>query len=211
MTPIRTWLVEADASYRQSLEIVRELEKSIAVKQIFSSCVELFDGLESGPLPDVVLMDLESSGKSSLEAIRKLVRIVPDVAVVVLTALEDKVKALAALKAGAAGCLLKESEPLEIGKGVQQVFSGGSVLSPMIAKAVVEELHQSLPAEEFDLSQREIEVLEQLVDGLAVKEISAALHVSVSTIGFHLTNIYKKLDVQSQTGAVAKAVRAGIV
>lgn len=188
-----------------------ELEESITVDRVFPTFIEFFEGLESEPPPDVVLMDLELGGMSGLEAIRKLVRISQDVAVVVLTAFKDKAKILSALKAGAAGCLLKESDGPEISKGAQQVFLGGSALSPAVARMVVEELRNPAPAEEFDLSQREIEVLEKLVDGLAVKEIAAVLNVSVGTIGFHLTNIYKKLDVQSQTGAVVKAVRAGIL
>lgn len=212
MTPIRTWLVEADADYRLSLKMALDLEERIAVEQVFPTGSEFFEGLQSESAPDVVLMDLDLPGMSSLEAIRKLARVSQDLGVIGLTALEDNDKVLlAALVAGAAGCLSKDSGGPAISTAVQDVFWGGAALSPAIARMVVEQFRKPSPAGEFDLSQREIDVLQKLVDGLSVKEISAALNVSVGTIGFHLTNIYKKLGVQSQTGAVVKAVRAGII
>ena len=211
MTLIHTWLVEADASYRRNLKTALELEERIAVERVFPSCTDFFDRLESESPPDVVLMDLELPLVNVVKAIRKLGRVAPNVAVVVLTVSDDRAEVLAALKAGAAGCLLKESDGPEISQGIQQVFLGGAALSPNVARTVVEELHQPLSAEEVNLSQREVEVLEKLADGLAVKEIATVLDISVATTGFHLTNIYKKLRVQSQTGAVARAIRSGIL
>jgi len=211
MIPITIWLVEDDASYRRNLRMSLELEKHITVGRVFPSCIEFFETLETESPPDVVLMDLGLPGMSGLEAIRKLAEIAPDIAVMVLTVFKDKEKVLEALDAGAVGYLLKESESPEIVKGLQEVFVGGSALSPAIAKIVVEELRKPSPADGFNLSLREIEVLEKLAEGLAVKEIAAVLDISVGTTGFHLTNIYKKLHVQSQTGAVAKALRSGII
>ncbi len=211
MIPINIWIVEDDAGYRRNLRLSLELEEHISVSHVFPSCVEFFEALESEEPPDVVLMDLGLPGMSGLEAIRKLAGVAPDIAVMVLTVFKDKEKVLEALDAGAAGYLLKESDVAEIVKGLQEVFFGSSALSPSIAKIVVEELRKPAPAEDFKLSLREIEVLEKLAEGLAVKEIAAALHISAGTAGFHLTNIYKKLQVQSQTGAVAKALRSGII
>jgi DNA-binding NarL/FixJ family response regulator len=211
MIPINIWLVEDDASYRRNLRMSLELEEHITVSKVFPSCIEFFKALETEPKPDVVLMDLGLPGMSGLEAIRKLSAEAPDVAVMVLTVFKDKEKVLEALDAGAAGYLLKESDGPQIVKGLQEVFFGGSVLSPSIAKIVVEQLRKPVPTDEFSLSSREVEVLEKLAEGLAVKEIAAVLEISVGTAGFHLTNIYKKLQVQSQTGAVAKALRSGII
>lgn len=211
MIPITIWLVEDDAGYRRNLRMSLELEEHVTVDRVFPSCIEFFQALETEVHPDVVLMDLGLPGMSGLEAIRKLSQETPDVAVMVLTVFKDKQKVLEALDAGAAGYLLKASDEQEIVKGLNDVFMGGSALSPAVAKFVVEELRKPAPADGFNLSPREIEVLEKLADGLAVKEIAAALDISVGTAGFHLTNIYKKLQVQSQTGAVAKALRSGII
>jgi len=211
MIPINTWIVEDDASYRRNLRLSLELEEHITVGGVFPSCIEFFEALKTDAPPDVVLMDLGLPGMGGLEAIRKLSKETPDVAVMVLTVFKDKEKVLAALDAGAAGYLLKESAGPEIVRGLQEILVGGTALSPAVARIVVEQLRRPAPAEAFNLSGREIEVLERLALGLAVKEIAAALGISVGTTGFHLTNIYKKLQVQSQTGAVAKALRSGII
>jgi DNA-binding NarL/FixJ family response regulator len=211
MIPINIWLVEDDAGYRRSLRLSLELEEHITVGRVFPSCIEFFEALEEEAPPDVVLMDLGLPGMSGLEAIRKLADVAPDIAVIVLTVFKDKEKVLEAVDAGAAGYLLKESDGPEIVKGLNQVFMGGTALSPSVAKIVIEELRKPSPAEEFNLSEREIQVLGKLADGLAVKEIAGVLDISVGTAGYHLTNIYKKLQVQSQTGAVAKALRSGII
>jgi len=211
MIPINIWLVEDDAGYRRNLRMSLEMETHITVSGVFPSCIEFFEALQADPLPDVVLMDLGLPGMSGLEAIRKLSSEAPDIAVMVLTVFKDKEKVIEALDSGASGYLLKGSDGSEIVKGLQEVFMGGSALSPTIAKIVVEELRKPAPEEAFNLSLREIGVLEKLAEGLAVKEIADVLDISVGTTGFHLTNIYKKLQVQSQTGAVAKALRSGII
>lgn len=211
MIPINIWLVEDDAGYRRNLKLSLELEDHITVDRVFPSCIEFFEALETETPPDVVLMDLGLPGMSGLEAIKKLSGESPDLAVMVLTVFKEKEKVLEALDSGAAGYLLKESDGSEIIKGLHEVFMGGSALSPAVAKIVVDELRKPSPAEEFNLSSREIEVLERLAEGLAVKEIAAELGISTGTAGFHLTNIYKKLQVQSRTGAVAKALRSGII
>jgi DNA-binding NarL/FixJ family response regulator len=211
MIPISIWIVEDDAGYRRNLKLSLEREKHVTCSRVFPSCAEFFEALGAGTSPDVVLMDLGLPGMSGLEAIRKLADEVPDLAVVVLTVFKEKEKVLEALDSGAAGYLLKESTGPEIVRGLHEVFLGGSALSPAIAKIVVEELRKPEPTESFSLSKREIQVLEKLAEGLAVKEIAAALDISIGTTGFHLTNIYKKLQVESQTGAVAKALRSGII
>jgi DNA-binding NarL/FixJ family response regulator len=94
---------------------------------------------------------------------------------------------------------------------VQAVFTGGAPLSPAVAKLVLAEIHKPSPSEAYALSPREIEVLELLAEGLLVKEISDQLNISRRTGAFHLNNIYQKLQVKSQAGAVAKAFRSGIL
>lgn len=211
MIPINVWLVEDDAGYRRNLRISLELEENVSCSKVFPSCVEFFKALEDMAHPDVVFMDLGLPGMSGLEAIRKLGQVAPDLAVIVLTVFADKERVLEALDAGAAGYLLKKSTAPEIVEGLRRVFFGYPALSPSVAKIVVEELRKPTQQEDFGLSKREVEVLELLAEGLAVKEISAKLNISCGTTGFHLTNIYKKLQVQSQTGAVAKALRSGII
>lgn len=209
MIPINIWIVEDDAGYRRSLKRSLGREAHITCSRVFPSCIELLAAIQAGEAPDLILMDLGLPGMSGVEGILRLKKIAPDVAVIVLTVMEDKEKVLHSLDAGAAGYLLKSSSMKEIVNGLDHVFLGGAALSPAVAKIVLEEVRK--PVQEFNLSDREIEVLDQLATGRAVKEIAAKLQISRATAAFHLGNIYEKLNVQSQTGAVAKALRAGII
>ncbi len=210
MIPIDIWIVEDDAGYRRNLSRSLDREKQITCSRVFPSCIEFLEAIRNEAGPDLVLMDLGLPGMSGMEGIRQLKAIAPDVTVIVLTVEKDKESVLQSLDAGAAGYLLKSSTTRQIVNGLQQVFMGEAALSPAVAKIVLEELRKPVP-ERFDLSEREIEVLEQLAEGLSVKEIAARLAISRATAAFHLGNIYQKLNVQSQTGAVAKALRSGII
>ncbi len=210
MIPINIWIVEDDAGYRRNLCRSLDREKHITCSRVFPSCIEFLEVIKSGEYPDLILMDLGLPGMGGVEGIQQLKILAPDVTVIVLTVNEDKEKVLQSLDAGAAGYLLKSSTTRQIVNGLDQVFFGGAALSPSVAKIVLEELKKPA-AEEFDLSAREIEVLEQLAQGLSVKEVAVQLGISRATAAFHLGNIYQKLNVQSQTGAVAKALRSGII
>ncbi len=211
MIPINIWLVEDDTGYRRALQEILNQEEHITCDRTFPSCAKLFDAIKTHPHPDLVLMDLGLPGMGGVEGIKKLAGLAPDLAVVVLTVFSDKEKVLESLDAGAAGYLLKSASPQELVRGLQEVFLGGAALSPSVAKVVLEEMRKPKPSEPFDLSPREMEVLELLALDLAVKEIADKLGVSERTVGFHLTNLYAKLKVQSQSGALAKAFRAGIL
>ncbi|MCP5536929.1 MAG: response regulator transcription factor [Akkermansiaceae bacterium] len=211
MTNMNIWLVEDDSGYRRTLQRLLNREEKMACGQVFSSCNTLFEALATESHPDLVMMDLGLPGMGGVEGIQKLAELAPDVAVVVLTVFSEKEKVLDALDAGAAGYLLKSATPKEIIRGLKDVFEGGAALSPAVAKTVIREMHISKPTEQFGLSQREMEVIKLLAEGLAVKQIADELGVSYFTVNFHVKNLYKKLHVQSQSGAVAKAFRSGLL
>ncbi len=211
MIPITLWIVEDDAGYRRTLHKALSREKHITCNGVFPSCIEMFSALETEPHPDLMLMDLGLPGMGGVDGIKKLAEAAPNVTAMVLTVFQDKEKVMEALDAGAAGYLLKTASVQEIVEGLQQVMVGNAALSPGVAKVVLEELRKPAPSEKFNLSDREIEVLEQLAEGLSVKEIADVLNIGRRTAAFHLSNIYAKLEVQSQSGAVAKALRSGII
>ena len=211
MIPITIWIVEDDTVYRRTLQRLLNRESHITPR-VFPSCIELLEAIQADPHPDLVLMDLGLPEMSGTEGIRKLAALAPEVTVLVLTVFQDKEKVLHALDAGAAGYLLKTATGREIIEGLHQVFAGGASLSPSIAKIVLEERRApNSPSNTFKLSPRETEVLEQLANGLSLKEIATELGIGRRTVAFHLENIYSKLHVQSQSGAVAKALRSGII
>jgi DNA-binding NarL/FixJ family response regulator len=211
MIPITIWIVEDDSVYRRSLERMLGRQDQITCTQVFPSCIEFLKAVESDKHPDLVLVDLGLPEISGIEGIRRLNGLAPDITVMVLTTFKEKEAVMEALEAGAAGYLLKTATGPEIIKGIQDIFMGQSALSPSIAKLVLDEIRKPTPDERFNLSEREFEVLELLAIDLSAKEISTRLDITVRTTRFHLTNIYEKLQVSSQTGAVAKALRSGII
>lgn len=212
MTPINVWIVEDDSTYRRTLERVLSRSENIINCRAFPSCIEFLEVLEGAPeSPDLVLMDLGLPRMGGVEGITKLSALAPDIIVVVLTVFSQKEKVLEALEAGASGYLLKSATGSEIVKGLEEVIKGGSVLSPEVAKIVLQNIRKPAPQEGFKLATREIEVLEKLSLGQGVKEISRSLDISQSTVSTYLGRIYGKLKVQSQSGAVAKALRNGII
>ena len=208
---MKIWIVEDDAGFRRSLQFLLENENKIDGLRVFPSCIEMFEALESDEHPDIILMDLGLPGMDGVEGIRKLDSVSPDISVIVITVFKDKDKVLEALDAGAAGYLLKTASGAEIIQGIEQVFSGQAALSPTVAKIVLDEMRKTTVVDVFKLSKREIEVLEKLALDLSVKEIANSLSITRRTAAFHLENIYRKLQVQSQSGAVAKALRSGII
>ncbi len=211
MTAMNIWVVEDDAGYRRTLQRMLNRDERMTCGEVFSACGPLFDALGTRPHPDLVLMDLGLPGMGGVEGIRKLAEVAPDVAVVVLTVFSVKEKVIEALDAGAAGYLLKSSTPREIIRGLKEVFEGGAALSPNVAKTVLMEVRKSPPEEQFGLSERELSVLKLLADGLLAKQIAGELGISYFTVNFHLKNLYRKLHVQSQPAAVAKALRSGLI
>ncbi|WP_168441908.1 response regulator [Pontiella desulfatans] len=120
---MNVWIVEDDPGYRRNLRMSLELEDGISVGQVFPSCEDLFVALETSEVPDVVLMDLGLPGMGGIEAIRKLSVQTPELAVMVLTVFSEKKKVAKALKAGAAGYLLKESDATEIARSLGDSLS----------------------------------------------------------------------------------------
>ena len=159
--------------------------------------------------PDVVLMDLNLPGLSGIECTLELKKLRPSAQVLMLTIEDDSERVFAALRAGAAGYLLKAAPPGEILEGIQLVARGGSPMSAVIARRVVESFHgQGGPSAAKDsLTAREIEVLDRIARGRRIKEVAAELGVSVTTVQTYLRRIYEKLQVHSQAEAVAKFLR----
>lgn len=157
--------------------------------------------------PDVILMDINLPGMSGIEATGLIKQHLPEILVIMVTVYGDHDKIFAALKAGASGYLLKRSSPGEIRDAIHDVLSGGAPMSAEIARRVVEAFHQQGEKDdlqEANLSKRELEVLKLLSEGLANKEISDRLGISVDTVRVHNRNIYDKLHVNSRTQAAAK-------
>jgi DNA-binding NarL/FixJ family response regulator len=164
-------------------------------------------------LPDVILTDLGLPGMSGIEGIRILKERHPQVPIVALTVYDDDDDIFDALCAGAAGYLLKDTQPARLLECLHEVHSGGAPMSPEVARRVIELFREFRPPARAShhLTPTETELLKLLVEGHHYKTAAAELGISINTVSFHLRNIYEKLQVHSKSEAVAKALRERIV
>lgn len=167
-------------------------------------------------LPDVVIMDIEMPPVNGIEAVKEIKKSFPTVMVMMQTSHDDDENVYRAICAGATGYLLKNDDPEKIISSVCEVFNGGAPMSPSIARKVLNLLQSAppTPAEapsDYQLSNREKDVLRCLVQGMSYKMIADACFISYETVRTHMKHIYEKLHVASMTEAVAKAINQKIV
>jgi DNA-binding NarL/FixJ family response regulator len=158
--------------------------------------------------PDVVLMDLSlGDGVGGIEATRRVVTLPQPPAVLVLTTYDTESDILRALDAGAAGYLLKDVPPHDLFAGIRSVARGEPALAPSVTGVLMKRASSPEPR----MTEREVEVLELLADGLGNRELAKALFVSEATVKSHLSHIYTKLGVDTRAGAVAAAIEQRII
>jgi two-component system, NarL family, response regulator LiaR len=209
--PIRVLITDDHAIVRKGLTALLATERDMKVVG------EAQDGLEAlekaGSLqPDVVLMDLVMPRMDGIEATRKITEAHPEVKVLVLTSFAADDKVFPAVKAGALGYLLKDSSPEELVEAIHRVHRGEPSLEPDIARKVLQELShpgKEKPASD-PLTERELEVLRLISQGLSNKEIASKLFIAEYTVRTHVSNILSKLHLASRTQAALHALRSGL-
>jgi two-component system NarL family response regulator len=210
---IRVVICDDHALFRRGLKAVLESEEGLAVVG------EAEDGEESIRVaealrPDVVLMDVRMPRVNGIEATRAISEVLPSTKVLMLTVSEDEGDLYDAIRAGAVGYLLKEISIDEVAGAVRCVVSGQSLLSPSMAAKLLAEFtrlaqrvdeRQSVPLPR--LTERELEVLRLVAQGLTNREIAGELYISENTVKNHVRNILEKLHLHSRMEAVVYAVR----
>jgi two-component system nitrate/nitrite response regulator NarL len=194
--------------------------RSLLVEHGFEVVGEAGSGEAALPLierrrPDVVVMDLNMPEMSGAEATRRICERSPAPAVLVLTVSTGQRDVIEALEAGAAGYLLKDSEPDAIARGIRSAIGGDTPISPRVARILVERARgwsgASTKREPVELSDRELEVLRLLADGMDNAEIAERLFVSPTTVKRHVSAIFTKLGVANRVQAAIEAVRSGVI
>lgn len=206
--PVRILIVDDHSVVRQGLRMFLGLEPT------FEIVGEAADGLEALEkvkelIPDVVLMDLLMPVMDGITAIARIKGEFPEVEAIALTSvLEDQI-VIDAVRAGAIGYLLKDTEADELIRAIKAASAGQVQLSPKAAERLMREIRA--PQNPEKLTERETEVLRLLAEGQANKEIGNNLHISETTVKTHVSNILMKLEVPSRTQAALYAVRIGLV
>lgn len=181
---------------------------------------EAGDGVEAVRLaleldPDVILMDVTMPNCDGVEACRQVKSTGTDTKVVMLTMHADQDVLTNAIRAGAIGYLTKDCSTREIAEAVRMAAEGDTVLSPQLARSMLEEVRRidqpRTPEDDRVVTKREEEVLQLIADGCSTPEVAANLYISQKTVKNHLASIYQKLDARDRTQAVLQAVRMGIV
>ena len=205
---VKVSIIEDDDWIRENLASQINQTPGFCCVSSFSTGEEALERIAKG-IPDVVLMDINLPKMSGIECVRKLKQILPETQVLMLTVYEDSEKIFDSLLAGASGYLLKRTPQAEIMEAIADVHRGNSPMTGHIARKVVQYFNQRGHAdtEIQKLSKREKEVLDQLAQGIAYKEIADVLSLSIDTVRMHIKGIYAKLHVHSRGEAVAKYLR----
>jgi DNA-binding NarL/FixJ family response regulator len=179
-----------------------------------------YDGEEAVALcrkeePDVVLMDISMPKMDGISATREIRDLLPQTAVIILTAHEDDEHVFEGIKAGAQGYLLKDSEPEDLSRAIHTVHSGNTIIAPDLAQKMLNTFEsggsgrsQLAPP---PLTERELEVIRALAQGMSDRQIAQSLGISEKTVRNHTSNIYRKLHIFDRTQAVIYAVREGVI
>ncbi len=201
---IRVLIADDHAVVRQGLRTFLDLQDDIEVVAEAADGAEALAAAEQHA-PDVVLIDLVMPNVDGIEAIRELRERMPAVRAIVLSSFIDDQKLLPAVRAGAAGYLLKDVQPQQLVDAIRTVHGGGALLHPQVASRLLEEMASD------PLTPREREVLALIGRGMANKVIARELSLSEKTVKAHVSSILAKLGVADRTQAALYAVRAGLV
>lgn len=210
---IRVAIFEDKAILRESLYQLINGAEGLTCAGAFANCDDMIFNLKR-TTPQVVLMDIQMPGLNGIEGVKIIKENFQDIRIIMQTVVEDDDKIFASICAGASGYLLKNTTPVRLLQAIVEVYEGGAPMTPAIAQKVLEKFRKQSPVsskELNDLSVREKEILECLVEGMSYKMIAASCKISIDTVRFHIRHIYEKLHVGSKSEAVSKAIKGKIV
>ncbi|MCC7401385.1 MAG: response regulator transcription factor [Chitinophagaceae bacterium] len=207
---IRIIIFEDNDRLRESLTYLLRSMDNYEVVGDYNNCSDA-NTITRVYQPDVVLMDIDMPGESGINGVSLVKEARPQTAVIMYTVFEDDEKLFQCLCAGANGYLLKKISPDKLFNAITEVMEGGAPMSPSIAAKVLGTFQKKKTINQYDLSERESEVLNLLSRGFSSKIIASELSISFETVRSHLKNIYQKLHVNCGKEAIAKALKEHIV
>ncbi len=207
---IKITLIEDHNDFR---EIVSDLINQTDDMQVINEFSSVETAIQNYSHSDLILLDIGLPGKSGIDGLKYFKKNYPKTLIIMLTNMIDDDKIYEAITEGADGYLLKKTTPQLLLESIRDALIGGATITPFIAKRMIEtfNLRKKQSETEYQLSARELEVLQFLVQGMNYKMIAAKIFLSPETIRNHIKNIYEKLHVHSRSEAVAKAMKERII
>ena len=209
---IKVAIVEDQRDIREGLASLIKFTEGFQCTGSFRSMEEALEKVRF-ELPNIMLVDIGLPGMSGIEGIRLLKESYPDILLLMLTVYDDDEMIFNALCAGACGYLLKKTPPARLIESLTEALDGGAPMSPEVARRVIKLFREIRPPDKADykLTPHELRLLKLLVEGHNYQTAAAAQGVKVTTVAFHMRNIYEKLQVHSKSEAVSKALRNRLV
>ena len=209
---IKVLLYEDNPQLREGLTMLISGSDGFEVVAAFKNCNNVVDEVEAYN-PDVILMDIDMPGINGIEGLKRLRQYNNQVKVLMLTVFDDNKNVFQAISNGANGYILKKTPPSKLLEYISEAQSGGAPMTASIATQVLK-MFSSMnneKGEDYNLSEREKQVLQLLVEGFSYKMIAGEMFISIDTVRSHIKKIYEKLHVNSKSEAVAKAFKDKIV
>jgi DNA-binding NarL/FixJ family response regulator len=195
----------------QSMHLLLEEVPNFTVTGTFNNATNIIAKLKLSS-PDIILMDIDMPGISGIDAVKEIRQFLPECIIIMQTIHDDEQKIFDSLKAGAHGYLTKDTKPLELIKAIEEAVAGGSPMTPGIARKVISHFQQQpLSDNDFNLSEREKQILQLLGNGRSYKMVASDLSIAYETVHSHTKRIYQKLHVSSLAEALGLAFRRNII
>ncbi len=209
---IKLLLYEDNPQLREGLTMLINGSEGFEVLAAFKNCDNIMDEVEAFT-PDVILMDIDMPGVNGIEGLKRVRAVNADVKVLMLTVFDDNKNVFEAISNGANGYILKKTPPAKLLEYIAEAQTGGAPMTASVATQVLK-MFSSMnndKGEDYNLSEREKQVLQLLVDGYSYKMIAGEMYIAIDTVRSHIKKIYEKLHVNSKSEAVAKAFKDRIV
>ena len=226
MDKLKVYIVEDEKEVREGLRYLLNLYSEIKVARTFSCAEELIRDLESGRSADIVLMDIGLPGMDGIKATEKICKINSRIKVIMLTVFEEPDKIFRAIKAGAAGYVLKNTKPAQLVEQLKTLNRGGAPISPEAAGKLFSEIQkeksgggslnpfadqEEASENDYNLTEREFDVLKSIAEGYNYRETAEQLNISSATVKKHILHIYRKLNVSSRVEFMKKVIGENLI
>ena len=217
MAPLRVLIADDHPLFRSGLRALLSTVPDTAVVGEATTGDEAI-ALAAELQPDLIVMDLQMPGVSGIDATRRILDTSPRIGILVVTMFEDDYSVFAAMRAGAKGYVLKDTDEEDILHAIRAVGKGEAIFSSAVARRMIDfftgarsEAERAVPARAFpELTDREREVLDLIAQGLSNPEIASRLYLSPKTVRNHISNIFAKLQVADRAQAIVRAREAGL-